>query len=136
LLSVDETLGQAKALCAVERLRRVNPLVDVTPVCNNINDGNAAALVSGHDVVIDALDNGPSRIILARAASEHGIPLVSGAIAGWRGRVFVVYPGDNAAFLWEGNRAQRPAISGLRPRQRRRCRPLKPSSCCWGGRAR
>jgi molybdopterin/thiamine biosynthesis adenylyltransferase len=29
-------------------------------------------------------------------------PLVSGAISGWRGRVFIVMPGDDTSFLWSG----------------------------------
>jgi molybdopterin/thiamine biosynthesis adenylyltransferase len=102
LLSSEETLGRPKPLCARERMSFVNPNVEVLSVCALITDDNAGELLSGHDVAVDALDNGPSRIVLARAAHRLGIPLVSGAISGWRGRVFTVLPGDNAEFLWGG----------------------------------
>ena len=102
LLSTDETLGKPKPLCAQERLERVNPLVAVTPVCKNIDDNNAGELIAGHDVVVDALDNGFARKLLAKAARDSGIPLVSGAISGWCGRVFILFPGDDAGFLWDG----------------------------------
>ncbi|NLA86771.1 MAG: HesA/MoeB/ThiF family protein [Clostridiales bacterium] len=103
LLSHTETLGQPKPVCAQERMRTVNPLVPVTPVCGFITAENAAEMLPGHDVIVDALDNGPSRVILAHAAQKLKIPFVSGAISGWRGRVFVLMPDDSAAdFLWGG----------------------------------
>ena len=102
LLSTGETLGQPKPDCAAERMKTVNPDVVVTPVCAFITEENADRLVAGHDIVVDALDNGPARLILARAAGRLGIPLVSGAISGWRGRILILMPGDNAGFLWGG----------------------------------
>jgi molybdopterin/thiamine biosynthesis adenylyltransferase len=105
LLASDETLGQPKPLCAQERMRPVNPNVTVRPVCAYITDENAESLVEGHDVVIDALDNGPSRVLLARAAQKLKIPLVSGAISGWRGRIFILMPGDSPVdFFWDGEK--------------------------------
>ncbi len=104
LLSTHETLGRPKPVCALERLHSVNPNVEVLPVCTFISEENAEALLEGNDVAIDALDNGPSRVILAKAARILGIPLVSGAISGWRGRVFVLRPDDLPAdFLWSGD---------------------------------
>jgi molybdopterin/thiamine biosynthesis adenylyltransferase len=102
LLSSDATLGRPKPDCARERMVLVNPNVTVTPVCEFITEDNAERLVSGHDAVVDALDNGPARLLLTRAAAKLGIPVVSGAISGWRGRVFILLPGDSADFLWRG----------------------------------
>lgn len=103
LLSQTETLGRPKPVCAQERMNTVNPLVSVSPVCSFITAENAAELLKGHDVVVDALDNGVSRVILAHTAQSLNIPFVSGAISGWRGRVFVLMPGDLPAdFLWSG----------------------------------
>lgn len=102
LLSSDETLGKPKPQSAKERMRIVNPLVTVKPITSFINESNVLELLTGHDVIVDALDNGPSRKILANAAGTLRIPLVSGAISGWRGRVFVVFPGDNSTFFWSG----------------------------------
>ncbi len=102
LYSNGKTLGLPKPVAAAARLKLANPQVSVTPVCEYITEANAAGLTAGHDVVIDALDNGPARRLLARAAGINNIPLVSGAISGWRGRVFVLLPGENADFLWSG----------------------------------
>lgn len=105
LLSSSETLGRPKPECAAERMRLVNPNVEVTPVNAFLTEENAVHIISGHDVVVDALDNGPARVLLARAAATCGLPLVSGAISGWRGRVLILCPGENADFLWYGKNA-------------------------------
>ena len=109
LLSTEETLGRPKPECAIERMHAVNPEVTVTAICDYITEENAEKLVSGHDIIADALDNGKTRIILTAAAKKAGIPFVCGAIGGWYGRVLVLYPCDNADFLWEGGA---PPIAG------------------------
>ena len=102
LLSTEATLGKPKPECAKERMDTVNPEISVTPVCEYITEKNAGALVAGHDIIVDALDNGKTRILLTKEAKNAGIPFVSGAIGGWHGRVIVLYPGDNVDFLWQG----------------------------------
>ena len=102
LLATEETLGRQKPECAEERMSKVNPTVSVKPVCEYITGENADKLVEGHDIIVDALDNGRTRIILTAAAKKAGIPFVCGAIGGWHGRVIVLYPGDNVDFLWKG----------------------------------
>lgn len=44
-------------------------------------------------MVIDALDNIQSRLILEDTCQELGIPLIHGAIGGWYGQVAVIMPG-------------------------------------------
>ena len=109
LLSTELTLGRPKPECAKERMSIVNPEITVTPVCAYIDEGNAEALIGGHDAVVDALDNGKTRLLISAAARKAGIPFISGAIGGWYGRVIVLYPDDNADFLWYG---EPPAPSG------------------------
>ena len=105
LLATEDTLGRLKPVCAKERMSRVNPEVEIAPVCENITKENAGGIVAGHDVIVDALDNGEARIILTAAAKDAGIPFVVGAIGGWYGRVITLYPGDNVDFLWQGSAA-------------------------------
>lgn len=103
LYALPGTLGKNKAECAAERLRLVNPEITCIPVREFLTAENSSELLSGQDLVIDALDNGESRVLLARAARSAGIPLVSGAISGWYGRVLLRFPEDEPAdFLWQG----------------------------------
>lgn len=97
ILATGQTLGMNKALAAAARVAQVNPDVEVTPVAGMLDEANAAQLLGGQDVVVDALDTLGARRMLYRAAQEQGIPLVHGAIAGFTGRVATVLPGDKAA---------------------------------------
>lgn len=94
ILSDMNTLGKEKAKIAKERVKVVNPLIKVKTICTRLVEENAEDILKGHDVVVDALDNIPSRIILQNKAEELKIPLVHGAIAGWYGQVTTILPGD------------------------------------------
>ena len=103
LLATADEIGRRKVDAAERRMRIVNPLVKLTPVCEMLTEENARRLLSGQQVAVDALDNIPARLLLERTAAELGVPLVHGAIAGWRGRVCVVAPGEGTLhMLYEG----------------------------------
>lgn len=94
LLSEMDNLSCSKAEAAEQRMKRVNPLVRVMPVQERLTAENGSAIIKGHDVLIDALDNIESRLLLEKLAEDQGIPLIHGAIAGWFGQATTVYPGD------------------------------------------
>ncbi|MFZ5974161.1 MAG: HesA/MoeB/ThiF family protein [Bacillota bacterium] len=94
ILSNMETLGQSKAFTAQKRMALVNPDVTVNPVQAFIDGENAARLLNGHDVIVDALDRIGTRFIIQETAEELGVPFVHGAIAGWYGQVATVFPGE------------------------------------------
>jgi len=56
---------------------------------------NAAALISGCDAVLDALDNIPARKVLAKACAEANIPFIYGAIRGWVAQAAISMPGEH-----------------------------------------
>ena len=95
LLSSVPVLGISKAGVATEHIARVNPETEVDAVEDFLTEENVHSLITGCDVVLDALDNIPSRKILASACSEAGIPYVYGAISGWVAQAAVSMPGDN-----------------------------------------
>ena len=59
-----------------------------------LDGDNAAGLVAGQDLALDALDSVPARLLLADACAEAGVPLVHGAIRGWWVQAAVVPPGS------------------------------------------
>ena len=95
LLSSVPVLGISKAGAAAEHIARVNPETEVDAVEDFLTEENVHSLITGCDVVLDALDNIPSRKILASACSEAGIPYVYGAISGWVAQAAVSMPGDD-----------------------------------------
>lgn len=94
LLSSNMNLGKPKVLAAQQRMQAINPLVKVDAHQVMLTEFNAPGLMQGCDLVIDALDNIPSRMVLIKAARDLNIPLVHGAIAGWYGQVYIVKPGE------------------------------------------
>ena len=94
LLSQVPLLGVSKAKAAAEHVARVNPDVRVEAVEGFLTEENADALVAGCDAVVDALDNIPSRKILAASCEKANIPYIYGGIQGWVAQASISMPGD------------------------------------------
>lgn len=93
-LSSPDNLGQAKARAAAGRAAAVNPSVDLEAVETFLTPETLPEFLSGCDVAVDGLGGLDNRLHLQHAAAEAGIPLVTGALAGWSGYVGVVMPGE------------------------------------------
>ena len=89
LLYTTPDVGRRKLDVARERLRAINPQVVVHTHDTRLNAANAASLVAGHDVVIDATDNFPTRYAINDACLALGIPFVYGSVARFDGQVSV-----------------------------------------------
>ena len=94
LLSSVPLLGTSKAKAAADHIARVNPEVYTEAVEAFLDASNVSELLADCDIVMDALDNIPSRKILAAACAEAEIPYVYGAISGWVAQAAVSAPGD------------------------------------------
>jgi molybdopterin/thiamine biosynthesis adenylyltransferase len=94
LLATAGNLGTGKAVAAAARVAAINPEITVEAISLMLTAANAAALLTGIDVAVDALDSIDARLLLGRTARELGIPLVHGAIAGFTGQVATILPGD------------------------------------------
>jgi molybdopterin-synthase adenylyltransferase len=90
----EATLGRSKVQVLAERVAQVNSAVSVNAHVLWVSNDNAADILSGVDLVVDALDTLPARFVVQRAATALGIPLVHGAIAGYTGQVMTILPGD------------------------------------------
>jgi molybdopterin/thiamine biosynthesis adenylyltransferase len=94
LLSSEAVLGVSKARVAAERVRQINAAIEVSAHPVYADRENLDGLLAGVDVVMDALDRLPIRMILQDAAAQLNIPMVHGAIAGTMGQVMTILPGD------------------------------------------
>ena len=95
LLSSVPLLGVSKTKAAAEHVARVNPDVTVEAAEAFLTASNAEALLENCDIVMDALDNIPSRKILAAACKKANIPYIYGAIQGWVAQAAISMPGDH-----------------------------------------
>ena len=96
VLHWDEDIGREKVNSAVEKLKRLNKGVEIEAVEETITEANISELVAGFDLIVDAMDNLPTRYLLNKAAIENNIPFFHGAVYGLEGRAMTIIPGRTA----------------------------------------
>ena len=89
-------VGKRKVESAQEKLNKLNPNVTVDTLSVTLSEENASELITGFDLIVDAMDNLPTRYLLNKKAIEHGIPFFHGAVNGFEGRAMTVIPGKTA----------------------------------------
>jgi len=102
ILSKETNLGQSKAEVAVKRVKEINSSIEITGHSVFINPDNVEKIIEDAEVVVDALDNLPSRFVLQKACRDLEIPLVHGAIAGFNGQLTTIFPEDKGLELIYG----------------------------------
>jgi len=93
ILHWDKDIGRPKALSAEEKLRNLNGDIKVVPIPERIEENNGEELLRGADVVLDCLDNFPTRFLLNGLCIKLGIPLVHSVVYGLEGRITTIIPG-------------------------------------------
>lgn len=96
ILHWEEDIGRKKVDSARTKLRNLNRAVEIEAIAETVTEGNVSKLVNGCDVIVDAMDNLPTRYILNRCAIEKNIPFFHGAVNGFEGRVMTILPGESA----------------------------------------
>jgi molybdopterin/thiamine biosynthesis adenylyltransferase len=76
LLMKSEALGSSRINCAVERLKELNPRLEITPIPENVTESNVSELVAGADVVVDCAPLFEERYLMNREAFRQDKPLV------------------------------------------------------------
>jgi len=94
LFSGEGHLGASKAEAACQRVNEVNAAVETVCHTEVLTSENLARLLEGADVVVDALDRLPTRLILQDGARDLDIPMVHGSIGGFLGQVMTIFPED------------------------------------------
>ena len=88
LATVDD-LDKDKSEVAANKVKSINPYVKVTSYSKHVDKDNIDEIIGDSKIVIDALDNVLTRVIVSRKASEKKIPYVHGAIHGTLGQITV-----------------------------------------------
>jgi len=96
ILHWEEDIGRKKVDSARRKLRNLNSAVEIETIAETITEDNVSQLVDGCDVIVDAMDNLPTRYILNRCAIKKNIPFFHGAVNGFEGRVMTIIPGETA----------------------------------------
>ncbi len=81
--------GRPKAVAAQERLRALNPEIEIVAYAEELTDKNVIGLFSGYDIIIDGTDNFPVKFLINDAAFKLGHPVVYAAIQAFEAQISV-----------------------------------------------
>ncbi len=85
--------GRPKVELAAERLRALNPAVDVRTYPVRLDADNAAEMVADYDIIIECTDNIATKLALNDACLRAGKPAVFASVYQYEGQLQVVRPG-------------------------------------------
>jgi len=92
----DAVEGRPKAHAAAAHLAAIDPSLIYQPIAGEFNAASATALIADCDVVMDGLDNFPTRHLLNEVCCRAGVPWVHGAVLGAYGLCLPILPGTTA----------------------------------------
>ncbi|RLG50212.1 MAG: adenylyltransferase [Thermoproteota archaeon] len=95
ILHWTKDIGRLKVESAAEKLREVNPEIEVEAVAARVTEENAHELIKEADLVVDGLDNFKTRFLVNDACVEQGKPFVHAAVHGLEGRLMTILPGES-----------------------------------------
>lgn len=84
-------VGRPKAESAADRLRALNPDVNVVAHAVRLDASNVDELIAGYDIVVDGADNFASRYVLHDACQRAGKPVVWASVLVARAQVSVFW---------------------------------------------
>ena len=86
-------IGRPKTASVADKLAALNPLIRIEASIARITEENIEGMARGCDLIVDAMDNVPTRHLLNRAAVAQKIPFVHGAVRGFFGQATTMIPG-------------------------------------------
>ena len=92
ILHPTESIGRAKPDSAAAALRALNPHVEIVTHSLYVDDESIDKLAEGSDILVDCLDNFPSRYVLNRYAVRTRTPFVHAGVEGFSGQTTFIDP--------------------------------------------
>ena len=92
----EDDIGKVKVEVAAERLKKMNPHVEIEAIPLSITKYTAESIVKGMDIIIDALDSVDARYALNDACIKYNIPFIYAGALGMLGSVCTILPNKSA----------------------------------------
>ena len=93
-----ERLGHPKVESARQTLQSLNPDVKVVPYQTRLDSSNIMEILEQYDLVVDGVDNFPTRYLLNDAALKLGKPVVHASIFRFEGQVTTFLPDEGPCY--------------------------------------
>src|SRR3954451_19826577 len=94
----DDRIGVPKVDSAEQAIKEINPEVKVEKYNVRLGADNVMEIIDGYDVIVDGLDNFPTRYLLNDATVRKQIPVVSASILGFDGQLSVFAPYEGPCY--------------------------------------
>jgi sulfur-carrier protein adenylyltransferase/sulfurtransferase len=94
----SDRIGVPKVDSAEQTIAALNPDVNVVKHPVRLDASNIMEILPGYDIVVDGLDNFPTRYLLNDASVRLKIPVVSAAILGFEGQLSVFNPYEGPCY--------------------------------------
>jgi sulfur-carrier protein adenylyltransferase/sulfurtransferase len=98
IIHSTQRIGVAKVDSAEESIHALNPDVEVVKFKTRLDASNILEIIDGWDVIVDGVDNFPTRYLLNDASVRLRIPVVSASILGFDGQLSVFKPYDGPCY--------------------------------------
>ncbi len=108
ILHAEQGMGMRKAVSAQKAVGRLNSEVEVVPLAAEITGLNLGELAAGADILMDCLDNVPTRLLLNVLSVSAHLPLVHAGVRGLGGQLTFLRPPATAClacFMQESSAA-------------------------------
>ena len=136
VIHTTDRIGTPKVDSAEIAINGINPDVKVVKYKTRLDASNIMEIIDGYDVIVDGVDNFPTRYLLNDATVRLGIPVVSASILGFDGQLSVFAPHDGPVLPLPLSRAAARRARALLRRQRRPRRPAGHDGPAAGDRGR
>jgi molybdopterin/thiamine biosynthesis adenylyltransferase len=94
----NDRIGVPKVDSAEISIHEINPDVNVEKYPVRLGADNIMEIIEGYDVIVDGLDNFPTRYLLNDASVRLQIPVVSASILGFEGQLSVFHPYEGPCY--------------------------------------
>ena len=98
VIHTEERIGTLKVESAAATIAALNPDVNVVQYPYRIGPDNIMEILGEYDIVVDGLDNFPTRYLLNDASVRLGVPVVSASILGFEGQLSVFAPNEGPCY--------------------------------------
>jgi molybdopterin/thiamine biosynthesis adenylyltransferase/rhodanese-related sulfurtransferase len=94
----NDRIGVPKVDSAETAIHEINPDVTVEKYPVRLGADNIMEIIEGYDVIVDGLDNFPTRYLLNDASVRTQTPVVSASILGFEGQLSVFHPYEGPCY--------------------------------------
>jgi len=98
IIHTTPDIDKPKVVSAGETMKQINPLVEVDIYRDRLTKGNIFSLIDKYDIIVDGVDNFPTRYLINDACVMKKKTLIEGGILRFMGLIMSIKGGETACY--------------------------------------